>query len=192
MTPAQRPLKDLTVDYGTRPKAPHLPQATDTDRRAGRHLAAIHRHYLMDIAKIAAVMERIAAKDAPPAELEHIVLSMDMAENLRAFGNLCGQECQILTMHHNIEQQSMFPQLEQVGLPGLSAVVARLREEHEVVHELINRLAQAAQNLTRTGADPEFEMASATFKQLRDVVKSHFKYEETELEAAIGFYLGGI
>lgn len=44
------PLSDLTVDYGTRPTMPALPDATDADRRMGRRLAAIHRMHLNDVA----------------------------------------------------------------------------------------------------------------------------------------------
>ena len=111
---SQAPLDSLCVETGTRPRAPALPQATDTHRRAGRQLAAIHRGYLMDLARIAAVLDRIKAGDAPPEDLRDIVLSLDMGQNLRAFGSLCGQGCQMLVMHHNIEQSHMFPPIARV------------------------------------------------------------------------------
>ena len=35
---------------------------------------------------------------------------MEMIENLiRRVGTLCGHECQLLTLHHTIEDQEIFP-----------------------------------------------------------------------------------
>ena len=96
------PLDALRVDHGVRPKAPRIEAATDMDRAAGRQLAAIHRHYLMELAKITRLMERIEAGDAPPEALADIVLHSDMSRNLSAFGTICGQACHMLMMHHNI------------------------------------------------------------------------------------------
>lgn len=180
------PLSDLTVDDAERPSAPTFDTVSDDQKDAGRHLAAIHRHHLMDMARIAMVLRRIKAGDSPPEELKQIVLAADMLQNFRAFGNLCGQECRVLTMHHNIEQEMVFPQLEARGSDALRAVVARLREEHKVVHELLERLAASAHALTDDPTDAQFEEASAVFSQLEQVVRSHFKYEETELADALG------
>ena len=110
-----RLLDDLELDEAARPAAPRVPAATDTHRRQGRQLAAIHRHYLMEIAQIGAVLSRIEAGECPPDNLKRIVLSLDMAENFRAFGSLCGRECQILKFHHDIESADMFPRIEAAG-----------------------------------------------------------------------------
>ncbi|MEM1361399.1 MAG: hemerythrin domain-containing protein [Pseudomonadota bacterium] len=185
-------LADLTVDDGARPLMPKLPQATDADREKGRQLALIHQHYLHDMGRIAAVLRRIKAGDAPPEDLRDIVLSSEMTQNFKAFGSLCGQECQILTMHHNIEETSMFPGLELPEHEGLRAVIARLRQEHRVVHELLVRLERAATMLMQMPKEENFKEAAVIFSQLERVVRSHFRYEETELEEAIGVYLDAI
>lgn len=169
-----------------------IPDATEADRQAGQHLAAIHRHYLAEMTQVAAVLDRIKAGDAPPAELRHIVLHSDMAKNLAAAGTICGRQCQVLEMHHNIEEFHMFPGLEAPGMAALTAVVARLREEHLVVHELLNRLTQAAERLTQAPSDAAFAEACQLFDRLRAAVTSHFGYEEDELAEAIGHYLGGV
>ncbi|MEL7106970.1 MAG: hemerythrin domain-containing protein [Pseudomonadota bacterium] len=189
---AQQHLNALDLQEGARPAAPKIEGATEDHIRAGRHLAAIHRHYLMDMARIAAVLRRIEAGDAPPAELRDIVLATDMGENFRAFGSLCGQECRVLTMHHDIEQASMFPRLETAGGGVFAQIVAKLRAEHEVVHELLVRLERAAMALMYDQTDANFAQAAAIFKKLEAVIRSHFKYEETELAEAIGYYLGEI
>ena len=189
---ATLPLDALSVETGTRPKAPPIAEATDRDRQAGRQLAAIHRHYLMELAKITRLMERIEAGDAPPAALANIVLHSDMSRNLSAFGTICGQACHVLMMHHNIEEGHMFPGLEGPATDGIRAVVARLKDEHKVIHELLNRLAAAAQALAADGSDQRFAEVQAVYRALFEAVRSHFKYEETELEEAIGVYLGGV
>ena len=189
---AALPLDALSVETGMRPKAPPLAEATDRDRAAGRQLTAIHRHYLMELAKITRLMERIEAGDAPPEALADIVLHSDMARNLSAFGTICGQACHVLMMHHNIEEGHMFPGLEGSAPDGIRAVVDRLKEEHKVIHELLNRLAAAAKALAADGSEARFADVKAVYRALFEAVRSHFRYEETELEEAIGVYLGGI
>ena len=185
-------LDELSLDEATRPAAPPVPEAMDSHRHQGRQLAAIHRHYLMEIAQIAAVLARIEAGDSPPKNLKRIVLSLDMAENFRAFGSLCGRECQILKFHHDIESADMFPRIEAVGGGKFREVVAKLKAEHEVVHELIIRLGEAADALANNPNDANFVQAANTFRKLEEVIRSHFGYEETELAEAIGYYLGSI
>ncbi len=185
------PLDALSVETGTRPKAPALSNVSDVQRAKGRQLAAIHAHYLQDMARLSAVIDRIEAGDSPPAHLAQIVLASDMHQNFAAFGNLCGQGCQMLAMHHNIEQHHMFPEIESKA-PAFAALVARLREEHEVVHELLQRLAGCADRLTRSPDADGFAETRDVFNALLRAIQSHFRYEETELEAAIGVYLDGV
>lgn len=187
-----RSLDELSVDEAGRPKAPPVPEATDIHRRQGRQLAAIHRHYLREMAQIGAVLARIEARDAPPEHLKQLVLSLDMAENFRAFGSLCGRECQVLKFHHDIESADMFPRIEAAGGGMFREIVAKLKAEHEVVHELIIRLSTAADTLAQDPSEENFAQVANIFRKLEEVVRSHFGYEETELAEAIGYYLGSI
>lgn len=182
------PLAELSVETGVRPGKPDLGTVQPGARRAGLHLAAIHRHYLGDLARIAEVLQRVKAGDAPPAELAHIVLDTDMAQNLRAVGTICGQECGVLKMHHDIEEQSIFPPLHARGTSQIKAIVDRLQAEHLVVHEILERLAAAADTLSVTPSTENFELATEIFDRLLSVVRSHFHYEETTLEEALGVF----
>lgn len=184
-----RTLAELTVDSGERPRAPALDGVTEAHRRQGRHLAAIHRMHLMDLARIGNFLELVEAGTEAPEKLAAAVGTLDMTRNYRMFGNLCGRECMALTFHHNAEENGIFPQVEASGVPGLRALVARLREEHEVVHELLERLEAAAIVLVDDATPETFEAARAVFRQLVGVVKSHFGYEETELREALGKYV---
>jgi hypothetical protein len=182
------PLSELTVEIGTRPARPDLGVVDAPTRQAGKHLAAIHRHYLMEMGRIGQVLRRIEAGDTPPADLRDIVLNADMTQNFRAFGTICGQECKVLTMHHDIEEQAIFPQLHASGSEVIRAIVERLRAEHLVVHEVLERLAAVADDLAATPDAAHFAKAGAVFDKLWEVVKSHFHYEETTLEEALGVY----
>ena len=182
------PLSDLTIDPATRPPLPDMGEVSEAQRQAGRHLAAIHHHYLSDLSQSAKVMTRIEAGDAPPADLAHIVLHSQMSQNFAAAGTLCGQQCWALTMHHNIEEQSIFPQLHARGSEPVRAIVDRLRAEHKVVHALLERLGVAAGGLTEAPTPAQFAETRAIFDQLVSVVRSHFKFEETALAEALGVY----
>ena len=180
------PLSDLSVEDGARPEAPIFEGVSDGQKEGGRHLAAIHRYYLADLSRIAQVLRRIKAGDAPPQDLSRIILAADMTQNLRAFGTLCGQQCTVLTMHHNIEEQALFPELHHKGDTALRAVIDRLRAEHEVVHELLERLAASAHELVDDPSPEMFDATGEIFERLVAVVTSHFRYEETELRDALG------
>jgi hypothetical protein len=189
---AHLPLEALTLPEHDRPRMPAIAGATATHRRQGAKLAAIHRHHLIKMNRVAAVLARIAAGDDPPEALAAIILSTDMRRNLRAAGTICGEQCRVLGMHHNIEEFSMFPRLEAQGNAALASLIAQLRREHEVVHALLVRLESAAEALVVDPAPGSFDRAHVIFRQLRAVVVSHFGYEEAEIGEAIGFYLDGI
>ncbi|MGF0540043.1 hypothetical protein ACQQ2Q_18780 [Agrobacterium sp. ES01] len=57
---------------------------------------------------------------------------------------------------------------------------------------MIIRLSRAADALAEAPSEENFIEAGNTFRKLEEVVRSHFGYEETELEEAIGYYLGSI
>lgn len=185
-------LADLTVEFGTRPTMPAMPEATENDRRMGRRLAAIHRMHLNDVGRIGIVLDRIEAGEASGKDLSEAVTSAEFAQNVRQFGSLCGRECKVLNGHHDAEEYMLFPELAEMGNDALRAVVARLVEEHKVVHELLVRLERAAMALMFEVDAEKFNEARAVFRQLETVVQSHFGYEETQLEEAIGVFKVGV
>ncbi|QQA41813.1 hemerythrin domain-containing protein [Pelagovum pacificum] len=187
-----RRIPDLAdLDEAGRPKAPPVPGATDHDRRRGLHLAAIHRGHLMEMHRLAQILDQVAAGVPGAADqLADAVPAMEMVRNMQAVGTLCGRECQMLTFHHDIEEAQMFPGLDSVGNAGLSAVVAKLKAEHLVVHELIDLLAADAETLRRDPSAEALKRARESFEALGRVVRSHFGYEETELQEALGHYFG--
>ncbi len=175
------------LDDSKRPKAPRIESLNAFQRARGRRLKWFHDHHRAQLAEVARALEALDA-----AALSEQVNKLDMSANYRMFGNLCGQECQMLTGHHTIEDQHMFPLLHEEGSDGVKKVVERLMAEHLVVHELIEELEQRAWAYLQNPSAEAFEAAKKTFRDLDTCVRSHFGYEETELEDALSVIDVGI
>lgn len=179
--------KITLLDDATRPKAPRIGGLTATQRARGKRLAAFHRLHLQQLGEVKRAMAAVERGEAEAAGLGAAIASLPMAANYRAFGNLCGEECAVLTAHHTIEDQALFPLLQARGTEGLRRVVDRLQAEHEVVHALIEALEESAERLAREANAAAFGEAKERLEALESVVRSHFGYEESELEEALGF-----
>ena len=180
-------LADITfLDDATRPHAPALPGATDAQRESGRHLAAVHRYHLAELAKVRRALDAFLAGTGPAEAISETVATMTMLENYRRFGALCGNACQLLNLHHTIEDRAIFPRLREHA--PMRAVVDRLAAEHLVVHALIERLEKAAREVSHEPDPKAFANLRETYEALERVVLSHFGYEERELESALGYY----
>ena len=175
------------LDDSTRPKAPKIGGLTPAQRARGKRLALFHRMHLQQLAQVRGVLDKVEAGEAEAAAIGAAVSSLDMASNYKLFGNLCGRECEVLTFHHTAEDQALFPVLQARGTEGLRKVVDRLQAEHLVVHQLIEDLETAATRVIRQPDAAGFADLKARFRTLDKVVRSHFGYEETELEDALGF-----
>ena len=181
----------ILPDDSTRPKAPKIPGVSVSQRRQGRRLALFHEMHLRELSKVRRAMAGVFAGQGSAQELLVTISSMQMFGNMRQFGNLCGAACDMLTGHHMIEDQYVFPALHGKTV-GLNKVVERLRAEHLVIHELLARLEAAAKALMQApGAEAARELRGE-FARLEAFVVSHFGYEQAELEEALGWYEIGI
>lgn len=175
------------LDDSNRPKAPKIEGLNAFQRSRGQRLRWFHDHHRAQLAEVSSALETLDA-----VALSEQVSKLDMSANYRMFGNLCGQECQMLTGHHTIEDIHMFPQLHDEGSNGVKKVVERLMAEHLVVHELIEELEQRAWACLQNPSAETFAEAKKTFLNLNTCVRSHFGYEETELEDALSMIDVGI
>jgi hypothetical protein len=174
------------LDDETRPSAPRINGVTDAQRSAGRRLAFIHKLHLQEMAEVRLLMMRVIAGQEAAEKLKEAVSSMQMAANYRQFGNLCGRQCHALAFHHSMEDDEIFPALPQYG--GLAQVVERLRAEHLVIHDLLQKTESAAADAVHDPGPGTFERLREAYEMLERVVISHFGYEQNELEEAIGYY----
>lgn len=180
--------KYTLLDDSTRPKAPKIDGLSPMQLWQGKRLALIHKMHLEEMDHTRAIMQQIEAGEARLADLGDAVSSLRMTESYRAFGNLCGRECQLLTFHHMAEDQAVFPVLDRQGSAGLRKVVERLRAEHDVIHALLEELQVAARAAVDVADAQSFSSLKETFARLDTTVRSHFGYEEVELEQALGYH----
>jgi hemerythrin-like domain-containing protein len=168
------------LDDSKRPKAPKIAGLTPAQRRQGQRLSLYHNHHREQLRQvqhaIAQIDEALLAK----------ISQLDMRHNFRVFGNMCGQECQMLTFHHQAEDTQLFPILQEQGSDGLRKVVDRLAAEHLVIHDLLDELEQGVIAAMERPGEDAYASLRATFETLNTCVRSHFGYEETELEEALG------
>jgi iron-sulfur cluster repair protein YtfE (RIC family) len=180
------------LDDATRPSAPPIEGASDLHRAHGKRLTLFHRYHLQQLAQLRRALQDLEKSNADQRAghadaLAEQVGSMAMIENYRRFGSLCGQECQLLTLHHTIEDQEIFPHLRNTT-EGLRKVIDRLSAEHLIVHELLVRLQEATRRFAREPGPVALASLREVYDALERVVISHFGYEERELEEALGFY----
>ena len=173
------------LDDATRPSAPRLPGVSPEQRRHGRQLAMIHQLHLAQLAEVRLAMEQAQSNLTHATRVQEAVASLDMIASFRQFGNLCGRECQALTYRHRSEDHEIFPLVRPVD-DGVARVVDRLVAEHRVIEVLLENLYAGAQALVVEQSTSAFEALQDTFSNLERVVRSHFAYEEVELEEAIG------
>jgi Hemerythrin HHE cation binding domain len=177
----------ILPDDTTRPLAPKIAAVTPQQRRHGQRLSLFHAMHLREMSRVNRAMEQVFAGNGSAEELLTTITSMQMVSNMRQFGNLCGATCEMLTGHHSIEDHYLFPRLKGFS-DGLNKVVERLQAEHLVIHDLLVNLESAAIALINAPASANAKSLRAAFAQLEGFVKSHFGYEQTELEEALGFY----
>ncbi len=175
------------LDDATRPPPIRIDGLTPAQREPGRHLKAVRDHLRDNMKTLAVLIERAAAGEAEPRRqvADEAAPACGMVANYRRFGNLCGQHCNIVHMHHSIEDEAVFPGIAAQG-EGFRAIADRLRAEHVVVHELLLRLIDALSELAREPGQDRFDETVELYRALERVLLSHLGYEEEAIGRRAG------
>ncbi len=173
------------LDEALRPHAEELVGAkvTRTGRESAETLVAVHDHLRGEMAEIQRAAVEVAAGRLEPAAARSVLNRTTMRQNYWTLGAFCARFCRFVTVHHTIEDRTMFPALGRMDA-GLAAVLERLREEHEIIAGAVERFDES---LTAMVADPAAiagmqELAD----ELSDALVSHLAYEERELVGPLG------
>lgn len=169
----------------TRPQAPLIDNLTEAEKAPGRHLAMVHEHMRSSMTALRDLIEAARRGALSASELSEAAGNLPLLENYRRFGALCGQHCHVVHSHHSIEDGYIFPDLSSRA-EAFRRVVARLIEEHDVVHALIIRLVGELGILVTAPTAPDFEAAVSTYDKLEKLLLSHFTYEERSIGPALG------
>jgi len=175
------------LDDATRPPPIRIPNLTPAQREPGEHLKQVHDHLRDNMKALAVLIERAASGKVTAAEVTADASALAMVTNYRRFGNLCGQHCQIVNVHHSIEDEAIFPAIAAQS-EGFRAIADRLRAEHVVVHELLVRLIDALGDLATEPGPARFEAAVTIYRALERVLLSHLGYEEEAIGDALGAF----
>jgi hemerythrin-like domain-containing protein len=171
------------LDEATRPRARrHDDDAgTPSGRAAAQMLVNVHAHLRSELEQIRDVVAEVASGQADAALARSLINQMSMRQNYWSLGAFCATYCRVLTMHHAIEDSSLFVDLRSRD-ESLGAVVERLSEEHEVVAAIITRLDDALVAMIAMAEDPEkLATVQAEVERLAEVLLSHLDYEEDQL-----------
>ncbi|MEO6015248.1 MAG: hemerythrin domain-containing protein [Devosia sp.] len=175
------------LDDSTRPTVSKLDGLTPRQREAGEHLKQIHNHFRDNMQAIRQLIQRAGDGFATSQDVEDGVAKLEMVGNLRRFGNLCGQHCQIVNTHHSIEDAHVLPALASIS-DGYRRVTDRLAAEHVVVHELLERQIDTLNALATAPSRAKFDDALAVYEALERVLVSHLGYEEDQIGDALGYF----
>jgi hemerythrin-like domain-containing protein len=168
-------------DESKRPTSP--PAAADAvytaaGRAGSQQLVDVHDHLRSELARVRSLVRQVADGALDVAAARSEINTMTMRQNNWTMGAFCESYCRLVTMHHTIEDQTLYPHLRH-GDARLGPVLDRLSEEHHVIHDVLNRVDAA---LVATVRDPkEITELSAAVDLLTDTLLSHLSYEEREL-----------
>ena len=178
-------------DESTRPTyaSPHAPIAwTAQERATGQHLVDVHDHLRTELAQLFDLIDQVEAGAVEAGRARSLINAMTMRQNDWALGAYCQSYCRVVTTHHSIEDQSMFPHLRARDTE-LAPVIDRLEEEHHVIAGVLDEVDRA---LVAVVGEPDgMPQLRAAVDLLADTMRSHLSYEERQLVeplARYGFY----
>lgn len=185
--PGTRLRPDPSWDESERPVGP----APDPDRRytphelaSGQHLVDVHDHLRSELTQVRGLVEQVLDGTTDPGAARSRINEMTMRQNSWTVGAYCAAYCRVVTTHHTLEDQSMFPRLRAAD-PRLAPVVDRLEHEHEVIHDVLERVDAALVGFVTSDDGAGLQRA---VDELTDTLLSHLSYEERELVEPIARY----
>ena len=185
-------LAGLPWDESTRPSGPPPAEErayNEQELAAGRHLIDVHNGLRAELERLRDVLEQVAAGGTDPAALRTFFNRMTIRQNHWTLGAFCESYCRAVTVHHTIEDESVFPHLARSD-ERLGAVIERLGAEHEQIAAMLDGIDSALVALV-AGEQDALPRVQAAVDLVTDAMKSHFSYEERELIeplARLGFY----
>ena len=156
---------------------------------AQSHLRAIHDHYRRGLALVVETAEAALTGRADAAQVREAIHTASLTASYQRLSSYCGQLCVAVTQHHTIEDVVFQPQLRAAD-PALDPTLDRIALEHGVVHALLERVDRSA---VAFAADrDQLPELAGVLRHLRDLLDSHFAYEEDAVGPALGVHGIGV
>lgn len=185
MPRAGRVPRSEALNEEARPRLRKNPDAVVTPggRRNQETLLGVHEHLRQELEQIREAAAAVAAGRLDPAAARSLMNKLTLRQNYWTLGAFCAQYCRVVTVHHTIEDQHMFPGLRREEA-SLAPVIDRLHWEHEVIAEVLDQFDKALVAMMREPA--QVKDVQRVADELRDALLSHLAYEEDELLEALG------
>jgi hypothetical protein len=152
--------------------------------RAGQEmLLAIHQHLRQELARLGDVIQEVRAGRSTAPEARSYLNTMTMRQNYWTLGAFCAAYCRVVSLHHAIEDQQLFRDLEDAD-KSLGPVLARLKHEHEGIAEVLGEVDAAL--VAMVGDEKRLDETQTAVDHLSDALLAHLKYEEEQLLEPIG------
>ncbi|MFW6690718.1 LLM class flavin-dependent oxidoreductase [Streptomyces sp. MAR4 CNX-425] len=176
-------------DESTRPTVPGAHTARPgEDVSAGHHLVEVHDHLRGELEQLRELVVQVAGGTLTAAAARSHVATMTLRQHNWSLGAHCAAYCRVVTLHHTVEDQQLFPALRRFD-PRLAPVLDRLSEEHLAIHDVLERVDRALVAFV-AGPEGNAELRAAV-DLLSEALLSHLSYEEHELVAPLARYAGG-
>jgi hypothetical protein len=190
--PGTRLSARLPWDEGARPSVPEAGDTayTDRGRQVSRHLVDVHDALRAELEKVRDIVDQVVEGARDVGGARSAINQMSLRQNDWTLGGYCQAYCRIVTQHHSLEDEGIFPHLRR-SEPALAPVVDRLVEEHHTIHEVLEGVDQALVALVASPGD--HTRLREAVDLMTDTLLSHFSYEERELLGPLarhGMYAG--
>lgn len=173
-------IMDRAVDAFGRPAAPLPTNVTHNPigERTAKTLVAVHNQLRAELAQLQQAVAQVLAGRDDPASARSLINRMTMRQNYWSLGAFCSSYCRIVTGHHLLEDEVMYPEL-QAAEPDLAPVLTRLESEHHLIADLIDRLDKT---LIVMVENPSWvDEVRRVLDKLAECLLSHLDYEEEQL-----------
>jgi hemerythrin-like domain-containing protein len=161
---------------------------TARGRSVGAHLVEVHDHLRRELDQVRDVVRQVREGVLEIGAARSELNEMALRQNSWTLGGFCETYCRVVTGHHSLEDQAVFPHLRSAD-PRLAAVIDRLQEEHRAIHHVLDGVDASLVHLV--GHPDDIDQVAAAVDLLADTLLSHLSYEESELVeplARLGFY----
>jgi hypothetical protein len=153
----------------------------------GQHLVDIHAHLRSELEQISDLVDQVALGRLSVGDARSAVNQMSLRQNDWTLGAYCASYCRVLTTHHTIEDQSVFPHLRRAE-PSLAPVLDKLEADHHLVHGLLEALDRSLVGLL---SGDDVDGVRDAVDRLRTLLVEHLDLEEEQLVGPLdrlGFY----
>jgi hemerythrin-like domain-containing protein len=165
---------------------------TERGRLIGQHLVDVHDMLRGELTELREILAKVRDGVATAGNARSALNEMALRQNDWTLGAFCSRYCGVVTQHHGLEDEAIFPHLVRSD-QALEPVITRLTEEHFVIHDAIQAVDRAL--VGHMSRPDDYEPIQAAIDFLSDTLLSHLSYEEHEIVeplARFGFYPGQV